>query len=913
VARRLPDLGRQIRRIVFGEDVRGDLEAEIDFHIEQRARTLEEQGMSPEQARREAQRRFGDTEAIRRECHAIDRRRVTKEGWKAVYDSFRKDLRHAVRSLRRSPGFAAVVILTLGLGIGANAAVFTVVRSVLLQPLPYADADRLTLVWGHMTETSVAKAPWSGPDLLDFRERADLFETFVGAFGQNSTLTGDFEPEPIQLAVATVDFFRALGVSPMLGRGFEPEDARNLDPQVLFDANATPPSTVALLSHDLWVRRFGSDPGVIGRVVRAGGQPMTVVGVLPPDFRLHLPAQASFPGSIDVWSANIADLSIGTRDAQWLTVVGRLKPGVELEQARAQMDAIASELRAEHQFHANVGMRIDVVPMRDDVVGHAEPILLALLGAVGFVLLIACANVASLLLVRGRVRQREVAIRSALGGSRRRIVQGLLIESGVYALLGGAVGLLLGFGGVELLLALRPESLPRVDSIRVDLLVLGFVFALAMISALLFGTLPALQSSKADLVAALKLRTQSGAGGTGRMRGGLVVAEVALSLVLLVGAGLMTRSFWHLTAVDPGFNPDDVLTVNVSLPFFGSSGPAAQAERHLRLQERIAALPGVEAVGAVTPLPLAGGSHLWFGPYALHEASEEEWSRNESDYRPMLPGYFESVGTKLLAGRSIQAADLREDARPVVVVDEKMAAMAWPGQSAVGKRIMVMRPGDAVAWDRYWAEVVGVVEHVRYDDIRGDGRETIYFPYTDWSWTDMNYTIRTAGDPTAVAGAVRGVIRELEPDIPVSTPRPLSDYVGEALAPTRFVLIVITFFAVIALTLAAVGLYGVISYSVRERVHEIGIRMVFGAERGEVLRMVLRQGLLLTAAGVVAGVFGSLLVTRGISSLLFGVGPADPVTFVGISLVLGAVAALACLIPALRATRVDPAVALRAD
>lgn len=913
MSRRLPDLGRLIRRVVRGEDAQADLEAEIRFHLEERARVLREEGVSPETAMSEARQRFGDVERIRRECHEIDRRRIREAGWAELYGSIRKDMRYALRAVRKSPGFAAVVMLTLGLGIGANAAVFTVVKGVLLKPLPYRDADRLTLVWGRMTETSVSKAPFSGPDLLDFRERADLFEGFAGAFGVNSSLTGDFEPEPIHLGFATVNLFAVLGVEPTLGRGFEPADAQGIDPQALFDPNVAPPPGVALLSHQLWSRRFGGDPDVIGRVVQANGQPLTVIGVLPPDFRLYLPAEASFPGEIDVWVANVADLSVGPRDGQWLTVIGRLRPAVRLGAAQAQMDVIAAELRSEHQFHQNVGMEIDVVPMHDDVVGHARPILLALLGAVGFVLLIACFNVANLLLVRGRTRAREVAIRSALGASRGRIAQQLLVESAVYGLLGGLAGLILGFGGVEVVLALRPDNVPRLEAVQVDLIVFGFVFALAMLSALLFGTLPALHSSKADLSGTLKLRTQSGGAGGGRLRGGLVIAEVALSLILLIGSGLMLRTFLELTAVHPGFDPRQVLTVNVPLPFYDYGGPGERAEFNLRLKERIEALPGVETVGAVTPLPLTGGGQYWFGPYALHEAAEEEWSRNESDYRPMLPGYFRAMETRLLAGRSLRASDLRVDARKVVIVDEKMAELAWPDADAVGQRIMVMRPNQDGGWERYWADVVGVVEHIRYADIRREGRETIYFPYTDWSFVDMTYTIRTAGDPASVAPAVRAVIRELGPDIPASTPRPLEDFVGDSLAPTRFVLVLVGVFAMIALVLSAVGLYGVISYSVRERVQEIGIRMVFGAERREVLGLVLRQGLLLTVLGLFVGVFGALLLTRGISALLFRVEPTDPLTFTAISLLLGIVAVFACLVPALRATRVDPIVALRAN
>ena len=835
-----------------------------------------------------------------------------KENW---VETLLQDVRFALRSFRKRPGFAAVIVVTLALGIGANTAIFTVVNSVLLRPLPYGDADQLTLVWGRMTSTGVERAPWSGPDLLDFRERSESFEEFAAAFGLNSTLTGDFEPEPVAMGMATSNFFDVLQVVPTLGRNFEVADELNLDPQEFFDPSANLPPGVAILSHEIWTRRFGGDSTVIGRVVQVNGQGMTVVGVAPKGFRLFLPADAAMPSVIDVWIVVPMDLSKQTRDQQAFAVVGRLKAGVQASQAQEEMDAIAAQFRAENQFHANVGMEIDVVPMLQDVVGHVEPILFALLGSVGFVLLIACANVANLLLVRAQGRQREIAVRAALGGGRSRIVRQMLTESALLALLGGGLGLLVAVVGMDLMFALKPENLPRVESIGIDGAVLTFVLGASAVAALLFGALPALQSSKPDLNSSLKEHGHGLPGGHQRMRSTLVVGEVALSLILLIGSGLMVRSFVELQRVQPGFDAENALTFNVALPFFKYSAPGASTNVHLQIAREIRALPGVESVGAVTPLPLAGGGQFWFGPYALTEANEEEWSRNEGDYRPSTPGLFEAMGTRLLAGRALTEADTRVDAYPVVVVDEKMAAAAWPGESPVGKRVMIMRPSfeDGAGFARYWAEVVGLVEHVRYDDVRTDGRETIYIPHSEWVFADLNYVVRASVDLATLSEPIRQIIRNADPDVPVAAPVPLKSFVDEALAPTRFALVLIGVFAGVAVVLSSIGLYGVISYSVRQRTHELAIRMAFGADQRGLIRMVLRHGLMLTAAGVGVGVIGSLLLTRLISGLLYGVTATDPLTYLSITALLGVVALAACYIPAVRATRVAPVEALRVE
>jgi putative ABC transport system permease protein len=844
----------------------------------------------------------------------LGQREKPKHRLEKTMSSVSHDIRYAIRQFKNRPGFAVIVVLVLGLGIGATTAVFTVVNGVLLKPLPYHDPERLVLLWGHMSATEVTKAPWSGPDLVDFRARAQAFESFGAASGFNATLTGDFEPEPIQLGWATSNFFDLLGIEPALGRRFEPSDEQNLDPR-LFAPGSSPPPGVAMLSFELWERRFGRDPGVIGRTVRVAGQPMEIVGVVPRAFQLFLPAGAAMPSTIDVWSVIPFDLSKGPRDAQWLTVIGRLAPGIEPLEARAEMTALAAQLRAENQFHANVGMEIDVVPMRDDVVGHTAPVLYALLGAVGFVLLIACANVANLHLVRAQGRSRELAIRSAIGGSRSRIVRQMLIESVVLAIAGGVVGLGLARAGIDLLIALRPENLPRVESVSIDLRVLLFAFIATLVSALLFGVFPAIQSSRQEPSASLQDRSAGLArsGRSHRVRDALVVSEVAVALLLLIGSGLMIRTFFELTRVDPGFLANDVLTTNVALPFLGSKGADERLDFHLSLRDQLATLPGVQAVGALTPLPLGGGGQFWFGPYALHEASDEEWSRNEVDYRAALPGFLDAIGTKLLAGRAIDERDSRSDAPRRVMVDETLAAEAWPSQNPLGKRIMVMRPNNEGQFERYWAEVIGVTEHVRYDDIRRDGRGTIYFPFTDWYFTDLNYVIRTSSGAVGLAETIRNTIRNADPDIPAAPVVPLANLLDRALAPTRFAFIVMTVFAAVALCLALVGLYGVLSYMVRDRSQELAVRIAFGAERKNILALIVNRGLFLTLVGVACGLVAAAILTRSLRTLLFGVTAMDPVTYAVIATVLTAVALFACYVPARRATQLDPIEALRAD
>ncbi|HSR42920.1 MAG TPA: ABC transporter permease, partial [Longimicrobiales bacterium] len=668
------------------------------------------------------------------------------------------------------------------------------------------------------------------------------------------------------------------------------------------------PPSVAILSHALWRQRYGGDPDVVGRRVDLGGNPVTVVGVLPADFELHMPPGVTFAQDADLWTALRIDPEQAPRGNVFLTVLGRLEEGATLEQARTDMERVAAHQREIYEGWENAGFGLDVVPLQEHLTRAVRPVLWALMGAVAFVLLIACANVSNLLLVRATTRERELAIRSAMGGSRGRLLRQMLLESGVLAGAGALLGLLFARAGIELLLFLRPEELPRIDAVSLDGSVLLFTVAAAAAAALVFGTAPAMQGSRPELAAALRDRAGTGEKSRGRrLRNGVVVAEVALSLVLLIGTGLMVRSFLRLQRVDPGFRPENVLTFDVNLPQPRYPLPADRARMNARLQERLRALPGVEEASGAIPLPLSGVQMN--GRYGDEEALNSPDRYRQADYRGVLPGYFEALGTRLLEGRTFTPAD-QADSASVVVVDEKLARALWPNESAVGRRFVVR----ATAPEPQWVEVIGVVEHQRHASLAEEGRETVYF--TDrfiGSGGFLTWALRTSVPPLSLVDAVRREVQAVDAGLPLARVRSMESYVDDAMAPTRFALILIAVFGVLALILASIGLYGVLAYAVRQRTAEIGVRMAFGAEAGTILRMVVGRGLALSAVGVVLGLGASLGLTRLISGMLVGVGPTDPVTFAGISLLFLAVAATACWIPARRATRVDPALALREE
>lgn len=827
-----------------------------------------------------------------------------------------QDIRFCMRSLLKHPGHTAVVVLTLGLGIGANTAIFSVVHAVLLSPLSYHEADRLVLLRHRIEAREFYDGPMPPADVIDFREHTDVFDGVAASDRTaEANLTGDGDPIEVTVAGVTANFFDVLGVKPFLGRGFVPEDGDPFPPGA-FAEGAPPPVNNVIISHGLWMRHFGGSGDAIGAPLVINGFRNTVIGVMARDFRLHMPANAGMPNAIDVWNPDRFDYRQVDRISATANrrVIARLKPGVTLEAAQMQVDKVAEWQRSQFDYHGDGQIFVDVKPMHRDIVGHARPILLALLGAVVFVLLIACANVANLLLVQAASREKEMAIRAALGGSRGRIARQLLTESAMLALIGGLAGLLLARWGVDLLLALRPGNLPLIDSVGLDGPVLLFTLAATGFAAMAFGLVPALQASKPDLNDCLKDRgTVSPDVRRRRLRSALVVVEVALSMVLLIGAGLMFRSFVALQAQDVGFEPEAAVTFRVSLPGLSPdyNTPAGRSAFMTRLEERLESLPGVERVGSVQVLPLGG--RFWTGPYMSKENEDLDWGVVEADYKFATPGYFEAVGARLLAGRLF---DVEENDRgaDVVVVDRSLAARAWPGGDPVGRHVKaVITPFDGTPTVERWLKVVGVIENIRSDNPAQEGRESIYFPYrTQGAFFTMSVVVRSAtGDPAALVPAIRAEVARLDPDLPVAAVATMDDLVRQATAPTRFAMILIGIFAGVALLLASVGLYGVISSLVRQRTHEIGLYMAFGAEKPQILRMVVWRGVTLAVAGVVAGLLASLALTRVVAGLLTGVTATDPPTFLAVGVLLTVVTVLATYIPAQRAVRVDPMEALR--
>jgi putative ABC transport system permease protein len=826
-----------------------------------------------------------------------------------------QDVRYAVRTFRQRPGFTAVAVLTLALGIGSNVAIFSVVNAVLLRPLPFEDPERLVLIWNRMTNANRPNAPVSGPDFLDYKEHTRMFQGFAGAIAVEATLTGEERPEQVMVGWSTENLFKLLGVRPFMGRDFEPADGTPIDPKVFMDPNSKLPPGALLLTYGMWKRQFGGDPGVLGKTLQLDGQACVIVGVLPPDFRIYLPVYAGMPTNIDAWRVIPIDFSTNPRDGEWLTVVARLKPGVALEQAQAEMDALGARFREQFQHHQSVGMEIMVNSMHRDVVEHVRPLLVTLLGAAVFVLLIVCANVANLLLVRAKEREREIAVRATLGGGQWRIIAQMLTESGVLAAAGGIVGTALAWAGIRILVAMQPVNLPRLESVSIDGTVLLFTAGALVLAALLFGAAPALKSASPNLANALKDRGSDAGGVQGnKLRTVLVVSEVALSLVLLIGAGLMMRSFQNLQRVDPGFYPKNVLTFTVPLPFFKYRDPAMRANFFDRLRERVATLPGVKAVGGATPLPLGGGDQYWVLAYGRQDATEEEWATNRADYRAALPGYPEAMGIKLIAGRTLNDADNQPNAQHVIVIDEKLARQTWPDDDPIGKGMLIVRfDTETLKLERQAVQVVGVVEHVRSESLTADGRGALYFPYRFFPWWPMTLTVRGEADPLGLVRVIRSEVEALDGDVPLADVRLMQDYVGDAMAPARFTLALVGVFSLMALVLASIGLYGVMSYSLRQRIPEIGVRMAFGASARNILGLVVGHGVTLSLSGVVLGVIVSAVVTRLASSLLFGVTPTDPLTFLGVPGLLVGVTTLASYVPARRATSIDPVHALRGE
>ncbi len=796
-----------------------------------------------------------------------------------------KDLRYGVRSFLKRPGFLVIAVSTLALGIGATTAMFTVVNSILLRPLQFPEPERIVLIEGINPRQGITQSNVSVPDIADWQQQSQSFEQIAAFVAGGVLLTTGDETERVRGTGVTAEFFQLLRTNPASGRALQPADML---------AGSEP---VAVLSHGLWQRRFGGSADVLNSKVMVTGRPTTIVGIMPPGF--------SIPNDSEVWTPLAFDPKTEPRDNRYVAVVTRLKPGVSLSQAQAEMDTISQRL-AQNYAETNTGWSVRLIELRERLVGQVRASLFILLGAVAFVLLIACANVANLLLARAAYRQKEIAVRTALGASRFRVVRQLLTESVMLSVVSGVLGLALSFWLIKLLVSIMPPNSARVDEIGIDLRVFAFTLGVTLLAGLLFGLFPALQTSRPNLNEMLKDSGRRGSESGARNRAGslLIVSEIALSFVLLVGAGLLIKSFLQLRKIDPGFNPDNVLAMRLSLPPGKYKQGEPRAQIYKQLVESVKATPGVQSAGAILSLPL-GGDTFNVGRGVIPEGRPAvPAEQSNARHLPVTPDYFQTLQIPLKAGRTFTDHDNLE-ATKVVIVNETMARQLWPGENPIGKRFWIWRD------EKFSREVVGVVGDTKpsLDTVPG---QQMYVPYAqDPTWGSLSLVVRTTGEPSALAGSVREAIRAVDKGVPNYNLKTMNDVVSTSAAPRRVPMLLMSAFAGVAMLLAMLGVYGVTSYYVTQRTHEIGIRMALGAQILDVLKLVLRRAMLLVIAGIGIGVAGALAVTRYLESLLFGVKPVDVFTFMGVALVLAVVVFVACLIPARRAAKIDPLEALR--
>ena len=797
------------------------------------------------------------------------------------------DFRYAVRSFLRAPGFALVAVLTLALGIGANTAIFTVVNALLIRPLPYASPDRLVMIWQDLRARGGPADEWATPgNYADWRKANDIFDAVAVISGWRPTLLGGTEPEPIPGEQVSHEYFSVLGINPELGRMFTQAD----------DVPNAP--RVAVIGHDLWVRRFGADRSIIGRSVPLSGESHEIIGVAPPGFRPIVNAAA------EIWRPSRIDTANPSRGSVVLRDVARLADGVTLERAQAAADILARQLEIAHpDYNEKTGFLL--TPLRDRVIGDIKPGLLAMLGAVGFVLLIACANIANLLLARGSARARELAVRTALGAKRTRLVRQILTESLVLSIAGGVCGVLLGVWAVDALVAVAPRSAPRLNEITLDRTVFAFAAALAIVTGVLFGLVPALHFSRGDASNSLKQGSRgTAATAGGRLRQGLIAAEVALALMLSTGAGLLVQTFVHLQAADLGFEPDNVISGFVNPPRAAGYDTAA---KHLAFYDQVyakaQALPGVDHVALASVLPLSGDSDSDF----RIEGRPEPTAQSETPvswYRLVSASYFDTMGIAIVRGRQFEP----REAAPSVIVNETFQRTYFAGEDPIGRRVRFNR-------DAPWSTIVGIAHDVKVRGARETTRVETYVPYWQMTEPGMNVLLKMkgAGNPAQLIGPLRHAVASIDRNVPVSGVVTLAELVGDSIENPRFFATLAFIFALLALALAAVGIYGVMTYAVSQRTAEIGVRVAVGASAPDIFRLVLADGMKVTMVGVAVGVGGSLLIARSLAALLFGVRPGDPITLGATAVVLIAVAVAASFVPAWRATRVDPVVALRTD
>jgi putative ABC transport system permease protein len=858
-----------------------ELESHLRMHIEDNVRA----GLTSQEARRQALIKLGGVEQTKE--------KYRRQRGLPLIETLIQDVRYGVRMLVKNPGFTVVALLAIALGIGANTAIFSVVNAVLLRPLQYPNAERIVAIQ-ELNEKG-SRVQVTPANFLDWRAQNTSFEYLAAIFARTANLSAGDASERIDLAMTSASFFQVFGIRPQLGRFFLPEEEL---------AGHAP---VVVLSYGLWQRHFGGDPSLIGKTITLDGQVYAVVGVAPAGFQYPDKTEAWIP-PFKLVPAISAQMDIErARGFGFLSAVGLLKPGVSVKQAHDEMAVITTRLR--QQYPDTNNKRFDrVVSLQTHLVGESSTALLLLLGAVALLLLIACANVANLLLARAASRQKEIAVRLALGATRLRLVRQLLVESVLLSLLGGAAGLLLGSWGVGLMRGLLPVDFPRAQDINVDLRVLGFTLLVSLGTGIVFGLAPALQSTNPDINVSLKdsARDSSGGARRNRVRSLLVVSEIALSLVLLIGAGLLFRSFLHLQSVELGFRPQSVLTFRLSPAGANFRQDPQYVAFYNQVAERIQALPGVEAVGAINTLPLVKGPTIAFRVEGRPLLTPDKWP--SVSYRSVSPDYFRAVNVPILKGRVFDVHDT--DSAPLaILVNESLVQRDFVGEDPVGKRINF--GGDGRDREPIWFEIVGVVADVRSLELNSEPTPEAYTSYLQDPFAAMSYVVRSQLELESLVPAVREAVRQVDKAQPVAEIREMQQIVSEAAAQPRFNSLLLGIFASVALLLATAGIYGVMSYSVAQRTHEIGIRMALGAQKSDVLRLVVGGGLKLVLIGIVIGLAASFILTRVMSSLLFGVSATDPPTFITISLVLISVALLASYIPARRATKIDPIVALR--
>lgn len=853
-----------------------DLDAEVRSYIDLLTDEKVRSGMTPVEARRAALIEAGKIEHVKEDV------REAKPG--LLLRNIAGDLRYGFRILRNSPGFTTVVILSLALGIGANVAIFSAINAILLRPLPYKDPDRLAMLWLDNRRLNLHEDLTSYPNFEDWRSQNHVFEAMSGFTSNDFALGGTEEPLRVDGAIVDAKFFPVLGVSPTLGRVFtESEDQPGHD-------------TVAIISDGLWRTHFGGDPQVIGRTILLNDQSCTVIGVMPPEF--------GFPTKlVQIWKPlAVPQRAKASRGGFWMSVVGRLKPGIGIEKARAEMSAIGTRLEMQYPDN-NRGYGVYVKPLLAHVVGNVRYVLYILLAAVSFVLMIACANVANLLLARGAAREREMALRSAIGAGRKRLITQLLTEGVALSLLAGTLGYFLAFAGIRLLPYVAPKGLPRLDEITMDARVLAFSALVSIVSAIIFGLTPALRISRVDLNDALREGGRSLTGGmrSQRLRTALMIAEVALAVVLLTGGGLMVRSLLALQNVQPGFRAEGVLTMHVSVPRSKYPEGAQAIAWFESVLARIQAVPGVESAGLVSDIFLSATPNSGNFSVEGHPDPPPE-QRIEATVDTVSPGYFSTMGTPLVQGRFFTLSD-SDGKTPVVIVNQSMAKRFWPSEDPIGRRF---RFGN-----RPWMTVVGVVADQRRQGLERPARAETFLPFRQRPGRGLYVVIRMTGDPMRLAGLIRSEIRSLEKSAIIDHVETLEQQLSASLLLRRFETKLLTALACVALLLAAIGIYGVTYYSVAQRTHELGVRIALGAKTATLLRMVVGQAVRTTAIGAVVGLAASLALVRSLSNMLYGVSFTDPLTIAAVLLVLGLIAALASYVPARRATNVDPMIALR--